>query len=270
MYCNNCGKKGHLYKECKLPVTSCGNIVFRLDKEDPEILMIQRKDSLCYTEFLRGKYDSKNNKYLQTLIDKCSIEEKENLVTKDFRELWCNLWLLSDNFSEDSDYLKYYTKFNSLRAGILINDKRTSIDSLVKNSKTSYETSEWEFPKGRRNPNENDFECAKREFKEETSYEEDDYDIITNVCPFLEEFVGENKVKYRYIYYIGYLENFDKIPIIDTEKREQITEIKSVRWFTKAQSLQIIRDYHHSRRKIIGDIFNFITIVKDEKYSLIS
>jgi len=270
MYCNNCGKKGHLYKECKLPVTSCGNIVFRLDKDEPEILMIQRKDSLCYIDFIRGKYDIKNENYLQILIDKCSIVEKENLVTRDFKELWCDLWLISDSFSETEDYLKSYTKFKALKTGTLNKDKRTSIDSLVRNSETSYETSEWEFPKGRRNLNENDFDCAKREFKEETSYEDDDYDIITNVCPFLEEFIGENRVKYKYIYYIGQLKNFDKIPIIDTERKEQITEIKNVRWFTKEQSLRIIRDYHHSRKKIIEKISDFITIIKDEKYSLIS
>ena len=270
MYCNNCGKRGHLYKECKLPVTSCGNIVFRLDKDEPEILMIQRKDSLCYIDFVRGKYDIKNSKYLQTLIDKCSIEEKQNLLTKDFNELWRDLWLLSDNFPEDSDYLKLCGKFNKIKGGILINDKLITIDTLVKNSKTTYEMSEWEFPKGRRNMNENDFNCAKREFKEETSYEEDDYDIITNVCPFLEEFVGENKVNYRYIYYIGKLKNLDKNPIIDNERKEQITEIKDVKWFTQDQSLEIIRDYHHSRNKIINRIFNFIQIIDDKRYSLIS
>ena len=73
MYCNNCGKRGHLYKECKLPVTSCGNIVFRVDNDEPEILMIQRKDSLCYIDFVRGKYDIQNINYIQTLINKCSL-----------------------------------------------------------------------------------------------------------------------------------------------------------------------------------------------------
>jgi 8-oxo-dGTP pyrophosphatase MutT (NUDIX family) len=270
MYCNNCGKKGHLYKECNQPVTSCGNIVFRLDRGEPEILMIQRKDSLCYIDFIRGKYDIKKCKYIQILIDKCSISEKLNLVNKDFRELWINLWLLSDDFIETEDYRKLYSKFTTLKDGFMIGDKLIKIENLVYNSKTSYEMSEWEFPKGRRNPNENDFDCAKREFTEETSYGSDDYDIITNVCPFMEEFVGENKVKYRYIYYIGKLKNRDKIPIIDSDNKEQITEIKDVKWLTKDKSLNIIRDYHHSRQKIIEQIYNFINIVNDEKYSLIS
>jgi 8-oxo-dGTP pyrophosphatase MutT (NUDIX family) len=270
MYCNNCGKRGHLYKECKLPVTSCGNIVFRLDKDEPEILMIQRKDSLCYIDFIRGKYDINNINYLQILINKCSITEKEYLVTKDFKELWINLWLISDDFSETDDYLKSYNKFSSLRKGYRIKGKQITIDILVKNSNTNYEMSEWEFPKGRRNSNENDFDCAKREFKEETSYEEADYDIITNVCPLTEEFVGENRVRYKYIYYIGQLKNIIKIPIIDSDNKEQITEIKNIKWLTKDQSLGIIRDYHYSRKKIIEQIYNFIEIVNDTKYSLIS
>jgi ADP-ribose pyrophosphatase YjhB (NUDIX family) len=232
--------------------------------------MIQRKDSLCYIDFIRGKYDIKKCKYIQILIDKCSISEKLNLVNKDFRELWINLWLLSDDFIETEDYRKLYNKFTTLKDGFMIGDKLIKIENLVYNSKTSYEMSEWEFPKGRRNPNENDFDCAKREFKEETSYGSDDYDIITNVCPFMEEFVGENKVKYRYIYYIGKLKNRDKIPIIDSDNKEQITEIKDVKWLTKDKSLNIIRDYHHSRQKIIEQIYNFINIVNDEKYSLIS
>ena len=32
IYCNNCGLKGHMYKDCKQPVLSCGNLIFRKDK----------------------------------------------------------------------------------------------------------------------------------------------------------------------------------------------------------------------------------------------
>jgi len=270
MYCNNCGKKGHLYKECKLPVTSCGNIVFRLDKDEPEILMIQRKDSLCYIDFIRGKYDIKNDKYIQILIDKCSVGEKHDLLNKTFKELWYDLWLLPSDYIENEDYFKLHRKFNLLKEGFQMKDKRISIEYFVYNSETRYETSEWEFPKGRRNSNENDFDCAKREFKEETSYVDEDYDIITNVSPFMEEFVGENRVRYKYIYYIGKLKNITKIPIIDSKNKDQITEIKNVAWFTKSESLRIIRDYHHSRSKIIDKIYKFIDILSDSRYSLIS
>jgi len=270
MYCNNCGKKGHLYKECKLPIISCGNIIFRLDTVEPEILMIQRKDSLCYIDFIRGKYDIKNHKYQQILIDKCSNGEKDNLLTKSFKELWRSLWLIEGAINENEEYLKLYNKFTSLKNGIQVKDQLISIEYLVGLSKTSYEMSEWEFPKGRRNSNENDFDCAKREFKEETSYLDDDYDIISNLCPFTEEFCGENRVRYKYIYYIGQLKNNDKIPFIDPENKEQVTEIKKIQWLTIEAALNIVRDYHHSRVSIINKVNSLFEIINDEKYSLIS
>ena len=238
MYCNNCGKKGHIYKECKLPVTSCGNIIFRLDKDEPEVLMIQRKDSLCYIDFVRGKYDNNNLKYIQILIDKCSIYEKERLLKLEFRELWKDLWLLDEEFIENDDYIKSYNKFQSLKGGNNLN--KMAIESFVNSSKTDYSESEWEFPKGRRNTNENDYECAKREFREESGYCDNDYDIINNICPFTEEFIGENRVRYKYIYYIGKLKNLELEPKIDKNNFDQVTEIRNIKWVTKDESLDMI------------------------------
>ena len=76
IYCNNCGLKGHIQRGCRNPVLSCGNLIFRKDTEEPKVLMIQRKDSLCYIEFIRGKYDVFNIDYIQILIDKFTLDEK--------------------------------------------------------------------------------------------------------------------------------------------------------------------------------------------------
>ena len=63
----------------------------------------------------------------------------------------------------------------------------------------NYEDSEWEFPKGKKNKNEKNYECAKRELCEETNIEYEDYDIIQNISPINETFRGENNVNYRNI-----------------------------------------------------------------------
>ena len=264
MYCNNCGAKGHLYKDCRLPITSCGNIVIRLDGSEPKVLMIQRKDSLCYIDLIRGKYDINNKIYLQTLVNKCSNEEKQNLLNKEFVLLWKDLWLLPEDYTMTDDYLRSYKKFNDIK-----NDNVYNFKYFIENSDTNYECSEWEFPKGRRNMNENNFNCAKREFQEETSYESNDYNIINNIYPFTESFIGENKVRYKYIYYIGILKNFNKKPVIDSNNKQQIGEIKNIQWLTIDECFKIIRDYHKSRRNLIGQIQNFINIINDKKYSLI-
>ena len=53
IFCNNCGKYGHLFHQCKFPITSIGVIVFRYNNEgEIEYLMICRKDSLGYIDFL--------------------------------------------------------------------------------------------------------------------------------------------------------------------------------------------------------------------------
>ena len=45
IYCNNCGKPGHIYNQCKIPITSYGVIAFRYNPDhELELLMICRKD----------------------------------------------------------------------------------------------------------------------------------------------------------------------------------------------------------------------------------
>ena len=174
IYCNNCGKHGHTYKDCKYPVLSCGNIVFRSDTTEPKILMIQRKDSLCYIDFVRGKYDTYNIPYIQTLLNKCTTDERHGLVTKSYEQLWKELWLVDilDNVNHN-EYSKGYDKFTRLKSGFFYYKTKVyiSLQYFIDNSDTNYITPEWEFPKGRRNNKESDRDCAIREFREETKPE---------------------------------------------------------------------------------------------------
>jgi len=86
-FCNNCGKQGHLYNQCKNPIISSGVIAFRKKKEKLEYLMICRKDSLGYVDFLRGKYPLYNKDYILTLINEMTNKEKQNLLITEFSEL---------------------------------------------------------------------------------------------------------------------------------------------------------------------------------------
>jgi len=273
VYCNNCGVKGHLYRDCKNPVSSYGNIIYKIENDEPKILMIQRKDSLCYIEFIRGKYDLYNSKYIQILINKCSLIEKQKLLNKSFNDLWKELWLISDdnNYDNNNDYIKAYHKYKKIYDGY--NDKnnnKINLKILINRSKTNYIDSEWEFPKGRRNKDENNLQCAKREFMEETNYNENDYKLIKNINTFSEEFLGENKIRYKYIYYIGLLQNYKKSTCIDKNNIDQISEIKNIKWLNKQESLNIIRDYHYTRRDVINKIFDLVdSIYNNNHYSLI-
>lgn len=273
IYCNNCGIRGHLYKDCPKPIISCGQIIFRNDTEEPKILMVQRKDSLCYIEFIRGKYDIYNIDYIIVLLNKCNYEEKEKILNKSYEILWKDLWLIDDKDLEDQknnvDFKRGLDKFNKIKNGFFCKKKNKYVNLriLMESVTTDYKETEWEFPKGRRNNNESNIQCSIREFKEETNYVLDDYNIIKNISPLNEEFRGENKVNYKYIYYISYLLNTEKNVFIDYNNRDQYTELKDIRWVTKKDALSMIRDYHYTRKNVIIKIFEMINKI-GEDYNL--
>ena len=75
IFCNNCGKNGHQFTQCKKPIISIGIITIRFNQEKNcyEYLLICRKDSLGYIDFLRGKYPLYNEKYILRLINEMSM-----------------------------------------------------------------------------------------------------------------------------------------------------------------------------------------------------
>ena len=148
--------------------------------------------------------------------------------------------------------------------------KRIDLKELIERSENKYKWSEWEFPKGRRNHNETNKETADREFREETNYEKDDYNLLENITVFTENYRSNNNVNYRHIYYIGHLINREKIVKVDKNKKEQSSEIKDIKWVTKREALNKIRDYQGYRRDIIEKIFILIEEIENKKYMVIS
>ena len=272
VYCNNCGIKGHVYKNCKNPIMSCGNIIFKKENDTYKVLMINRKDSICYIELLRGKYDITDNNYIQVLINKITKHEKQKLLDLDFDTLWKQLWMIDtiDGSKLKKDYIVGKDKYMKLKSGFYLPKvkKTISLHYLIQQSKTNYNETEWEFPKGRRNKQETNRDCAIREFNEETNYSQEDYQLLKNIIPFNEEFNGENKVRYKYIYYLGYLINYKKECKIDPQNKDQLNEIQNILWLTKNEAKQKLREYHHTRFKLIDDIFRLIENI-DIHYEII-
>ena len=252
------------------PVTSYGIIIYKIKDKIPYILMINRKDSLCYIDFLRGKYNPYNINYVQILFDKCSTEEKQRILTIDFDTLWKQLWLIDeiDKTHFMKDYEKGSSKFNILRNGYTCSKTNQLINFhyFMNQSKTNYQSSEWEFPKGRKERNESNKECAIREFQEETTILPNEYDLIVNIMPLSENYLGENKVKYRHIYYVAHLIDENKEIQLDKSNKEQCLEISEIKWLSYQDSLGHIRNYHKTRELVIHKIFSFLQKIDDYKF----
>ena len=396
--CNNCGKQGHTFKQCKNPITSFGVIVFRIHQNQRQYLMIRRKDTLGYIDFMRGKYSVSNHNYILNMLKQMTIQEKHKLMTYTFDELWKDLWdgdgsydvpssknstvpttrpsTLSENDktpyicgipSEDDEedeekhILDPLSSLNNPPNSDVVPDSQWNITSRVglamptypdvceieirrslntisdmrgpsvpvwepgsteqssslrsdsslnyrqeesnSREKFNYLSSkimggnsanphhmyilpsgqtilqyllmvsnipdiwkceadpiphqgggwsepEWGFPKGRRNFQEKDYECALREMTEETGYPAHLVQNIKNILPFDEIFMGSNYKSYKHRYYLMYMNYEDSLMMDNFEK----SEVSRMEWKSYEECMEIIRPYNLEKKRLITQI----------------
>jgi 8-oxo-dGTP pyrophosphatase MutT (NUDIX family) len=238
-----------------MPIISYGIIGFSsLTKDGFKYLMIRRKNSFGFIDFIRGKYSTNNYQHLVILFDEMSMNEKQLIKTNDFKTLWKNMWGIQEtentkqNKPEESISQK---KFELLKNGVPIgnNDEIITLDDLINNSKTNWEETEWEFPKGRRNFQEKDLDCALREFEEETGLSKNNINIVENLIPFEELYMGSNHKSYKHKYFLGYIDNID-----DCLNNYQETEVSKIEWKTFDECLSSIRPYNLEKKQLITNI----------------
>jgi 8-oxo-dGTP pyrophosphatase MutT (NUDIX family) len=247
--CNNCGKHGHLFHQCKLPITSYGIILSRSSDKGLQFLMIRRKDSFGYIDFIRGKYSPYNIDQVQNCINEMSLQEKERLLHEPFDKLWKMMWGDASNVQYRNEEVISSKKFETIKAGVAINSDVITLEDLIKNSKSTWNETEWEFPKGRRNYQEKDLDCATREFEEETGYSQKDIIIIENILPFEEIFIGSNHKSYKHKYFLAYMND-----TIDNLQNFQKTEVSKLEWKTIDECLYSIRPYNLEKKKLINNV----------------
>jgi 8-oxo-dGTP pyrophosphatase MutT (NUDIX family) len=249
--CNNCGKQGHLFHQCKLPITSYGIILFRSSVKGLQFLMLRRKDSFGYIDFMRGKYSPYNIEHTQNIINEMSIDEKEKILTESFDNLWKQMWGNALNIQYRSEEASSVKKFDLIKSGIIIDNVKTTLSDIIEKSNTKWKETEWEFPKGRRNYQEKDLDCAFREFEEETGISKSNINIIENVLPFEEIFIGTNHKSYKHKYFLAYSkENESEYNLENYQK----SEVSKLEWKTIDECLESIRPYSLEKKQLITNI----------------
>jgi 8-oxo-dGTP pyrophosphatase MutT (NUDIX family) len=228
---------------------------FNLNNYDNIIqyLLIRRRNSLNYVEFIRGKYDINNLDYIEKSINFITAKEKNLIKNTGFDILWKDLWG-EENVNNCNEYNESIEKFNLLKNGFYVKKNDINLyvnfDKLINDSVYNYVEPEWGFPKGRRNLREKNIECAKREFEEETTISNDNINII-NMTPLEETYIASNSLKYKHIYYISQIKNKNIELKIDNNNKNQKIEIGDISWFTFKDSLKIIREYNIEKKNIL-------------------
>lgn len=280
-YCINCGKSGHSLKHCSEPITSCGIICFKIDNlpitkiqkylinkciniedfnynhlnyynkinfhnNNIKFLLIQRKQSLSYIEFIRGKYNELDINKIKSIFELMTKKEVDIIKNNTFDYLWNKLWsgsALTKKFLKEKENSK--NKFIYLKNNGIIN-----------NLQSNYDEPEWGFPKGRRNKFETNKECAIREFIEETN--NINYKLLNRINPIEEIFNGTDQQNYKHVYYIAGTDDI-VLNYIDNNY-----EVGNIGWFTIDQVLKLLRPYNYTKINIINQIYFLLTIINEK------
>ena len=257
IFCNNCGKYGHLFNQCKIPITSNGIIAYRKIDTKYEILLVRRKNSISFIDFIRGKYNLENIDYILNLFNNMSINEIQIIKNNDYDKLWRIVWgENSISFYKNEEKLSR-EKFLILKQGFYHNSEYILLDNIIKNATSQFTETEWGFPKGRRNHSENDINCALREFEEETGYSKNDITIISNLLPLEEIFTSYNCKSYKHKYFLAHIDN-NIIP----KNRFQLVEINKLEWVNIENIESKLRYYNYEKIKIIKILFKLLNNYK--------
>ncbi|ARF09819.1 NUDIX hydrolase [Indivirus ILV1] len=225
-------------------------------KNSIKFLLIRRKHTLGFLEFIRGRYIIDNIDGIIFLFKQMTPDEIMKIKTLSFDELWVDVWGSKQHKTTSpiyqSEYMNSKDKYNKLKnENISLN-----LNFYTDNVKPVWEFAEWGFPKGRRNIKERNIDCAIREFQEESGFDGNgnDFILLDNIEPIEETLIGTNGVNYRHIYYIA-IANSKKLPKINPENQVQLDEIGDIKYMTYEDCIKMIRSHHIDRQKIITQIY---------------
>ena len=227
------------------------------NNKQSEILMIKKRYTYHYFNFIFGKYKKNDDKYLQYLFDNMTFSEKIEILSKNFSKMWYKIFLIDHDYDyniitmfHNDNAMKHYNtklyykkkaKFENMFSGNF-----NKLQNFINNS-TNAETP-WEIPKGHmfnynkttfkklKEPNiiELELDCAKREFEEETCINIKEYNILwqnnaINIVHF------DDSIKFTTNYYLAYLKNNSTwLPKVKFNSYDQIIEIEQIKWVSLA------------------------------------
>jgi hypothetical protein len=215
--------------------------------------MVRRKHTYDYVHIIRGIYDL-NIENLIKSINLLTKKEYNNILTNSFDELWEDIWQIN------AYKLEFKSEYNRAKEQFMF-FKTYILPQIQHKINVVYNVPEWGFPKGKRNNNETNLECAIREFEEETGLEKSDYIVLDRLYPLIEYIKGSNGIEYKHVYYIGLFNNNFDVKTINKKTRNiyQQFEIGDINIYNSEQINDIIRSYDVEKKDIVETIKLYLT-----------
>lgn len=231
-------------------------------------MMVSRRFSLGFIEFIRGKYNVSDAKTIINLFEQMYECEIKYIRKNSYDDILYYFLNRSNEPKEvvlnriyegkySNEYCEAKIKFNMLSNPSYDenNDIPLDLEFYTKYIKPRWKLPEWGFPKGRRDKRaEENLSCACREFEEETGYKDQEYVVLNKIEPIEERMIGTNGVNYKHIYYLAINNCDENRQLCDYD----VYEIGDIKWFTYEEAMSHIRPYHNEKKKILTRIYLFI------------
>jgi 8-oxo-dGTP pyrophosphatase MutT (NUDIX family) len=232
-------------------------------------MMVSRKHSLGFIEFMKGRYDINDYNKISSLFEQMYQEEINIIMNNVYDDILFQYLRKNNNNKQDflnkiyegkfsHEYCDAKIKFNILK----YQEMEYNLEYFIK-IKPTFDDHEWGFPKGRRSKiSEDNIACAMREFEEESGVKNNEYIILNKINPIQENLIGTNGINYKHIYYVASNTSEIRYEFMNFDD----FEIGRIRWFTYDEAMMHIRPYHSEKKIIITSLFIFfINFLQQQK-----
>jgi 8-oxo-dGTP pyrophosphatase MutT (NUDIX family) len=172
----------------------------------PKFLLVKKRVTRYYCDFVLGRYPKNDEKYLTDLFNNMTVNEKCIILSEDFSKIWFHIWLKNMKdckfYNNKMNNLYTYCRTKYERFITYYNSRNILYKNYIRNSKSKPLT--WDIPKGKLEPNETYLEGAIREFEEESNIRINKYQIITDKKPLHYSHIFNN-INYINKYFVAKL-----------------------------------------------------------------
>ena len=217
-----------------------------------EAILERMRYSYEYSEFVYGRYNRNNTKMIAALLDGMTIDERLDIYSLNFRQMWYRIWLTADRWE------LYHKKLTKFQSSWMCNDGGKRLRQLLQRSGTALSSDKgvrWEIPKGRRQSNrEPEINCAIREFGEEAQISKVEYRIL----PDIQRRISYLHMGVRYInVYFAAIARRALRPTVNLKVLDQAAEVAEVRWLDIEQ-IRLIDTSTGRLEKTLAPVFRYV------------
>ena len=221
--------------------------------------LVGDKTSACRSEFGCARASSTFGRQEERQPESSEEEEEEEEVVTSYTHVQEYDNTKRKHRKYQNEEISSKEKYHLLCKGEYEDNSFFNLNSLITESIEKdplWKEAEWGFPKGRRESGESDYNCAIREFHEETGYAPILLHKIRNICPYEEIFTGSNYKSYKHKYYVMYMTYEDSLSSKCTFNPNN--EISALEWKEYEDCLQSIRFYNMEKKEVLMQIYQSI------------